>query len=514
MPHPNISTELNPNYNPKVLDNLSAVARDELIAAIDLGSNSFHLAVARVDKGEVRKVLSLSEKVQLGAGLDENNWLSNEVIERGVACLSRFGQYLDAVPKNNIRIVATNALRKAVNRRSFIDKVNGFLPVPVEVIAGREEARLIYLGVSHTNASSDRRLVIDIGGGSTEFIIGQGFDPIEIESLQMGCVAFTKKFFDDGKITEQAFNRTMNATETELLTIAKRYKKTGWTHTMGSSGTVKACYLAITELGIGTGITQNSMKKLKDYLIKLGHINKLELDSIKPHRRGVIAAGVAQLLAIMQVLEIESMDYSDGALREGVMYDMLGRQDTEDVQVRTVQAMGERYFVSPKQASLVKETALRLFDDNRESLKVDDGDRVLLGYAADLHEIGLAISHSSYHNHTSYLLKYSDMFGFSRDEQDKMALLTLYQRRKLKPESLSEIRANGGVALVYLCLILRLSVLAHQSRSRHSAKISLTISDKKWKITLADGNHREILLHQLADEVGQFAKWGVSLTLQ
>ncbi len=197
-----ISENLNPRMNPSVLDNLSA-DKDNLLAAIDLGSNSFHLAVARLDRGEVRKILSLSDKVQLAAGLDENNVLSEEAMQRGLNCLANFNQYLDAVPKNKIRIVATNALRKAVNREEFIARANKILSVPIELIAGREEARLIYLGVSHTNAGTDKRLVIDIGGGSTEFIIGKGFDPIETESLQMGCVAFTKKFFNDGKISQK-----------------------------------------------------------------------------------------------------------------------------------------------------------------------------------------------------------------------------------------------------------------------------------------------------------------------
>lgn len=191
----------------------SNLSKDELLGAIDLGSNSFHLAIARLDHGEVRKIASISEKVQLAAGLDENNILSEEAIQRGIDCLRRFSQHISAVDSSRLRIVATNALRKAANANEFIKRANVLLPKPIEVIAGREEARLIYLGVSHSNASTDKRLVIDIGGGSTEFIIGQGFEPIETESLQMGCVSFTRKFFDDGKITEQAFDAAMNATK-------------------------------------------------------------------------------------------------------------------------------------------------------------------------------------------------------------------------------------------------------------------------------------------------------------
>lgn len=387
------------------------------------------------------------------------------------------------------------------------------LPVPVELIAGREEARLIYLGVSHTNAAIDKRLVIDIGGGSTEFIIGQGFEPIEIESLQMGCVAFSQKFFADGKITQKAFENATKATETELLVIAKRYKKTGWSEVIGSSGTVKACYLAIKELGFGEEITLLGMKKLKKYLIDLGDAKKISLESIKPHRQGVFASGVAELYAIMKVLDIERMTYSDGALREGVMYDMLGRQDHEDVQHRSVESMGQRYSVSQKQAGLVALTAKRLFDKNAKSLGLTHKDGDLLGYAARLHEIGLAVSHSNYHQHSAYLLRYSDMFGFSGSEQEQLAMLALYHRRKLKNDSLSDVQAVGGRSLVALCLLLRLSVLAHQSRSRHSAAIELLVQGNTWTVSVGQGNHAGLIVHQLYADKAQFAKWGVDLVV-
>lgn len=502
-----------PVINPDVLDELSRLKKDELLAAIDLGSNSFHLAVARLDHGEVRKVLSLSDKVQLAAGLDDKNHLTEEAMARGLACLSRFNEYLAAVPKERIRAVATNALRKAENREVFIERASEVLSVPIEVIAGREEARLIYLGVSHTNASIDKRLVIDIGGGSTEFIIGEGFTPIETESLQMGCVAYTKKFFNDGKITQKAFDNAMKATQTELLTIAKRYKKTGWSHVMGSSGTIKAAYLTIKELGYDEKITLPAMKKLKKYLIDLGDASRIELDSIKPHRTPVFAAGVAELYAIMKVLEIEEMDYSDGALREGVMYDMLGRQDHEDVQLRSVEALAERYSVSQKQAALVTNTALRLFDANAAALGLSLADRDLLIYAAKLHEIGLAVSHSNYHHHTSYLLKHSDMFGFSTSDQLKLAYITLYQRRKLKNEAAFDVVKAGGRTLLALCLLLRLSVMAYQARSRHSASVDLSVTGETWTVTVAEGYQAELIRHQLEADAAQFAKWGVRLVV-
>lgn len=484
---------------------------DGKLAAIDIGSNSFHLAVARLDFGEVRKVVSLSDKVQLAGGLDDNNRLSDEIMARGVRCLTQFANYLEGIDHRFIRVVATNALRKAVNADDFVHRANAVLPVPIEIISGREEARLIYLGVSHTNASAEQRLVIDIGGGSTEFIIGQGFEPILAESLQMGCVAFTKKFFADGKINQQSINQAMNATQNELFAIAKRYKKTGWSHVMGSSGTIKAVFLAIQELDFGESITLEGVEKLLAYLIDVGDSDNMALLSVKSHRERVFAAGVAELFAIMQGLGIDKMDYSDGALREGVLYDMLGRQTHEDVQGRSVQAIAERYSVSHKQATLVADTCWRFFKDNQSALGLDDGDGDLLYFAAQLHEVGLAVSHSNYHEHSSYLLKHADMFGFSRSEQEKLSLMARFHRRKLKAEQLDEVKRLGGQKLVYLCLLLRLAVLAHQSRSRHSARLNLMVEQDKWRVHIGEGNHQTAIGYQLFADSSQFAKWGIKL---
>ncbi|STZ62837.1 Exopolyphosphatase [Moraxella lacunata] len=494
----------------------TGLSRDELLGAIDLGSNSFHLAIARLDHGEVRRIASISEKVQLGAGLDENNVLSEEAMERGIDCLKRFLPHVSEISPDRLRVVATNALRKAVNAQEFIRRANAFLPKPIEVIAGREEARLIYLGVSHSNASTDKRLVIDIGGGSTEFIIGQGFEPIEMESLQMGCVSFTRKFFADGRISERAFDGAMTATQTELLSIAKRYKKTGWDNAIASSGTAKACKLVLEELGFAKDvITLDGMIKLKKHLIKLGNIDKITFEGVKAHRQAVFPAGVAELLAIMQTLDIKELYYSDGALREGVMYDMLGRLDNEDVRDRSVSALAERYSVDFKQAGRVMTTCGRLFDMVKADLGFDDEDRDLLRRASNLHEIGLAVGHSNYQRHSAYLLEFSDIAGFAQTGQASMAQIALNHRRKLKSENLDIIENLGGRKLAYLCLILRLAVTANHSRTIKSAPIYLSIGKDKdhWKITLGDGLHKELIVNELNNDIAQFAKWGVKLSV-
>lgn len=495
------------------INDAAAIGKDELLGAIDLGSNSFHLAIARLDHGEVRKVASMSEKVQLAAGLDENNLLTEEAIVRGLECLHRFAQLVTDVSPARLRIVATNALRKAVNAQEFIKRANLLLPKPIEIIAGREEARLIYLGVSHSNAGTDRRLVLDIGGGSTEFIIGQGFDPIETESLQMGCVSFTKKFFADGKITEAAFEAAAKATTAELLSITKRYKRVGWDNAIGSSGTVKAAHLVLKELGCSEeSITIEGMLKLKKHLLKLGSVDKINFEGVKSHRQAVFPAGVAELLTIMQVLEIDELGYSDGALREGVMYDMLGRLNHEDVRDRSVSALAERYSVDVKQAGRVTNRAAKLFEQTKDSLGFGRSDADLLRRAASLYEIGLAVGHSNYQRHSAYLLEHSDIAGFSQMGQAMMAQLVLHHRRKLKVDALEMVEGLGGRKLAYLCLILRLAAQSCLSRTTKAAGIDLqVIKPNHWKVVVGFGLHEELIISHLQQDVAQFAKWGVKL---
>jgi exopolyphosphatase/guanosine-5'-triphosphate,3'-diphosphate pyrophosphatase len=441
---------------------------EELLAAIDMGSNSFHLAIARVDHGEVKKVASMSEKVQLAAGLDENKNLTEAAQQRGLACLARFVGRLTAVQSNRLRIVATNALRQAKNGHEFIQKAAEILPKPIEIIAGREEARLIYLGVSHTMANSGRRLVIDIGGGSTELIIGEEFEPIHTESLQMGCVAYTKAYFADGEISKSSFEKAVVAARKELYSIANTYKEAGWDTVAGSSGTIKACRQITVNMGWSNeqeNLTREGLEKLKDRLLKFKHVSEMEFDGLKEDRRAVLPAGLAILYAVFDVLNIDKLVYSDGALREGVMYDLLGRFQHEDIRDRSVQALMGRYNSDPKQAGRVVKTAQHLFDSVAEALKLNNEDSDLLRRAAYLHEIGLAISHSSYHRHGAYLLQHSDIPGFSQIDQNYLSHLVSNHRRKLRQDAKTEALKAGGNKIVYLSLLLRLAVLVNASRS-------------------------------------------------
>ena len=493
---------------------------EELLAAIDMGSNSFHLAIARVDHGEVKKVASMSEKVQLAAGLDENKNLTEAAQQRGLACLARFVGRLSSVQSNRLRIVATNALRQAKNGHEFIQKAAEILPKPIEIIAGREEARLIYLGVSHTMANSGRRLVIDIGGGSTELIIGEEFEPIHTESVQMGCVAFTKAYFAEGEISTKAFDKALTAARKEMSGLVNTYKSASWDTVVGSSGTIKACRQIAVNMGWSDdqeNLTREGLEKLKDKLLKYKHIAEIEFDGLKEDRRAVLPAGVAILYAVFELLNIDKLVYSDGALREGVMYDLLGRFQHEDVRDRSVHALMGRYGADPKQAERVVETAQKLFDSVAESLKMNSDDSDLLRRAAYLHEIGLAISHSGYHRHGAYLLQHSDIPGFSQIDQNYLSHLVAHHRRKLRSEAKTDVQKVGGIKLVHLSLLLRLAILLNHSRSDEMLPaIELTIeNEQQWQLSVSgDSKQWPLLVADLHDEQVQFKNWDIVLNIQ
>jgi exopolyphosphatase / guanosine-5'-triphosphate,3'-diphosphate pyrophosphatase len=462
----------------------------------------------------------MSEKVQLAAGLDENKNLTEAAQQRGLACLSRFVGRLGSVQPNRLRIVATNALRQAKNGHEFIQKAAEILPKHIEIIAGREEARLIYLGVSHTMVNSGRRLVIDIGGGSTELIIGEEFEPIHTESLQMGCVAFTKAFFVDGEINQKSFDKAVVAARKELSGIANTYKEAGWDTVVGSSGTIKACRQITVNMGWSNEkeeLTRDGLDKLKEKLLKYKHVAEMEFDGLKEDRRAVLPAGIAILYAIFDVLELDKLVYSDGALREGVMYDLLGRFQHEDIRDRSVQALMGRYNADPKQAERVVNMAQHLFDGVADSLKLTTEDSDLLRRAAYLHEIGLAISHAGYHRHGAYLLQHSDIAGFSQIDQNHLSHLVAHHRRKLRSDARVDVMKVGGNKLVYLCLLLRLAVLLNHSRSDQMLPaIELTVGNaQQWQLSVS-GNAAQwpLLVADLHDEQAQFKHWDVELDIQ
>lgn len=437
-----------------------------LIAAIDLGSNSFHMVVAKAQNGEIRILERLGEKVQLAAGIDDERQLNEESMQRGLDCLKRFAQLINGMPPGAVRIVGTNALREARNRVEFIRRAEEILGHPVEVISGREEARLIYLGVSHTLADTPgKRLVADIGGGSTEFIIGQRFEPLLRESLQMGCVSYTQRYFKDGKVTPARYAQAYTAARLEIMSIEHALHRLTWDEAIGSSGTIRAIGLALKAGGHGTGeVNATGLAWLKRKLIKLGDVEKIDFEGIKPDRRAIFPAGLAILEAIFDALELQRMDHCEGALREGVLYDLLGRHHHEDVRERTLSSLMERYHVDLEQAARVERKALHAFDQVAEDWDLDDGVwRELLGWAAKVHEVGLDIAHYHYHKHGAYLIEHSDLAGFSREDQQMLALLVRGHRRNIPRDKFADFGSDGS-KLIRLCVLLRFAILFHHIR--------------------------------------------------
>lgn len=462
-----------------------------LIAALDLGSNSFHMVLARTNNGEMRILERLGEKVQLAAGIDETTRLLDEAaMQRGLDCLRRFAQLVNHLPQGAVRVVGTNALREARNRAEFIRRAEEIVNHQVEVVSGREEARLIYLGVSHTfPGRAGRRLVADIGGGSTEFIIGEHFESQLRESLQMGCVSYTQRFFRDGKITPARYAQAYTAARVELMGIEHALRRLGWQESIGASGTIRAVGQAIKGGGYSNGeVTTEGIGWLKRRLFKLGDVERIDMDGIKPDRRGVFPAGLAILEAIFDALELDSMTHSEGALREGVLYDLLGRHHREDVRDRTLSFLMERYHVDTEHAARVEAKALEAFDQVAESWGLDDEWlRELLGWAARIHEVGLDIAHYHYHKHGAYLIEHSDLPGFSRQDQQMLALLVRGHRRNIPKQKFEEL-SEEGVKLTRLCVLLRFAILFHHIRGAQQAPAyRLSVDGDSLDVVFADG---------------------------
>lgn len=431
-----------------------------LLAALDLGSNSFHLIVARVEHGEIRPIERIGEKVQLAAGI-EKGVLSGEAIERGLDCLSRFRQVLGSLKPDLVRVVGTNALRAAKNSRDFTAPAETVLGTPIEIISGREEARLVYLGVAHTLADDEySRLVVDIGGGSTEFAIGQRFEAKLLESLHMGCVSYMKRFFPDGHISEKRFRKAYEAASLEVLNITGAYREIGWQECIGSSGTLLATEMVLKEQGwVSEGITPKALGKLCKKLFTYHHVDELTLPGLDENRRGVFPSGLAIACALVDMLGIERMCVSNGALREGVVYDMAGRLGHEDVRERSVSALMHRYSVDQQTANRVEVMAGRLYSHVQDHWELDSEDLLLLRWAARLHEVGLAIAHSQFHRHGEYVIYNSDLPGFSNRDQRALALLVRGHRRKFPVELFAELPSRQRSHLEHMCLLLRLAVL-------------------------------------------------------
>ncbi|MBY4676920.1 exopolyphosphatase [Marinobacterium arenosum] len=468
-----------------------AVAPGQLLAAIDLGSNSFHMVVARLEQGELKPVEVMSEKVQLAAGLNADKMLDEDAQQRAFDCLSRFAQRIQDLPRDAVRITGTNALREARNSQEICEQVERILGVSLEIISGREEARLIFLGVSHSQPDNHgRRLVVDIGGGSTECIIGERFEALELESLHIGCVSYTQQFFADGKISKSRFKAAETAAMQELQSIRGRYKQLGWTSNVGSSGTVKAINNACTALGLSNDmITAQALQALRDKILQYDHTDEIDIDTIKPERCAVLPAGIAILSAIFQTLDIDQMSFSDGALREGLLYEMAGRLRHEDVRERTISALMQRYHVDIAQANRVETTALLALAQAKKDWQLEhESYHDMLSWAARTHEIGLTISNSQYHKHSAYLLAHSDLPGFTNLDQLLLGTLARGHRRKFPKEEFKQLPKRLQEPYRQLCILLRLAVILHRNRSiNRPPAFSIEAEERQLTLRFPDG---------------------------
>ncbi|MFP4062537.1 MAG: exopolyphosphatase [Halochromatium sp.] len=446
----------------------SPPAPSDSFAAVDLGSNSFHLLVARADGGSLQVIDRYKEMVRLGEGLTEDKGLLPEVAERALACLERIGQRLRGLAPANVRVVGTNTLRQLRPGIGFIEQAEAVLGHPIEVIAGREEARLVYLGVAHGLAIGDeKRLVVDIGGGSTELIVGQGFKATLRESLHMGCVSISRHYLPGDKITAKAMDRAELACALEIRPVRELFRHSGWSTATGSSGTIKAIATVIAAEGWSDdGISAAGLARLRAALIDCGKVSAFAFKGLSEERRAVFAGGVAVLRAVFQALEIERMRASDEALREGLIYEMVGRVHHEDVRERTVATLCRRFDIDREHAGRVRATALELLAQLRDAWALHhENYPKMLGWAADLHEIGLAVSHSQYQKHGAYLLRNADLSGFTRQEQDALAALVLGHRRKFPVDVFMALPRPARDCGRRLAILLRLAVLMHRGRS-------------------------------------------------
>lgn len=451
---------LTPLYSPHHTDSTDELPDGSLLAALDLGSNSFHLLIGRLEHGEIRPVHTLAEKVQLAAGL-KGRKLSREAIERGLDCLKTFAQLLQSVEPSKIRVVGTHALRRASNRHAFTKPAQEILGVPVDVVYGREEARLVYLGVAHSLADDERsRLVVDIGGGSTEFIVGRRFEPTRLESLQLGCVSYANTFFANGKISKRRFNNALEQAMIEVSHIRKHYGAKHWSEAVGSSGTLQAIEALICMNGWrDEGIDIKSLERLQKSLLVYRHADEIPWEGLSDKRRPVFAAGLAITLGLFRVLQIEQMRTSSGALREGVVYDLMGRLRHEDVRERSISAMLARYNAEPSASDYVATTVKTLTVGVRKTWQLTNRDLELLLWAGRCHAIGVAISQKHYNRHSGYLLENSDLPGFSQGEQELIATLVNLQRGKLGQDKLNRMREKHGERALKMLVIMRLSVV-------------------------------------------------------
>ncbi|WP_421506795.1 exopolyphosphatase [Erwinia rhapontici] len=471
-------------------------------AAIDLGSNSFHMVIARVVDGAMQVLGRLKQRVHLADGLDSNNVLSEEAIQRGLGCLALFAERLQGFSPANVTIVGTHTLRQAINAEDFLQRAADVIPYPIEVISGHEEARLIFMGVEHTQPEKGRKLVIDIGGGSTELVIGEDFEPKLVESRRMGCVSFANMYFPGGVISKENFNRARLAAVQKLETLAWQYRLMGWQFALGASGTIKAACEVLLAMGEKEKlITPERLELLYNEVIKHKSFDALSLPGLSDERKGVFVPGLAILCGVFDALAIRELRLSDGALREGVLYEMEGRFRHQDIRSRTAQSLANHYAIDSDQARRVLETTELLYEQWRaqNTRQANPQLAALLKWAAMLHEVGLTINHSGMQRHSAYILQNTNLPGFNQDQQTLLATLVRYHRKGVKVEDMPRLTLFKRKQFLPLVFLLRLGTLLNNQRQATTkpSDLQLQTDDGNWTLTFPAGYFSQNNLVQL-----------------
>lgn len=459
------------------------------VAAVDLGSNSFHMIIAYVADDQLHVLDRLREPVRLASGLDEHRELSRDARERALACLNRFGQRLRLLPEDRVRAVGTNTLRRIRSPDSFLESAERALGYPIQVIYGREEARLIYSGVTlDLGEAQPQRLVVDIGGGSTEIVIGNGRQPHLLESLSLGAISHTQTYFPDGIVSKSAWNKAVVDARLHLEPIIRRYRAAGWDTALGASGSIKTIQRVCIAAGwTDRAITPAALHKLSRRLIKSKQIHAARLPGVSTDRRPIFPGAVAVLTAILDSLGIAEMTPSDKALREGLLLDLVDRDHNRDIREASVADAQRRYQLNTTHAARVADTSARLLQDVDHALPDAGSSRRLLHWAAQLHELGLAIAHKGYHKHGAYIVRNTDLQRFSQSEQAVLAALLRLQRGKCRFSALNDLPGNRRSVIEPLAILLRLAVLLHRGRDPDMRPpLHLKLDDKTLELTFDD----------------------------
>ena len=502
-------------------NNVDEQDSERLIAAVDLGSNSFHMIVAYLEEsGSIRVIDRIKEMVRLGAGLNRKNFLDIESQNRALDCLSRFAQRLQNIHSSDVRIAGTNTLRIAKNSNKFIKKAEKVLQHKIEVISGQEEARLVYHGAVYSLAELDNtRLVVDIGGGSTEIIIGKDQSPKMLESLHFGCVSITKKYFSDGVISSSRLKEADIFVLQEIESIRMRYLETGWEQCVGTSGSIRSISKVLLATGITDGtITDTGLKKLLKNLIDFGLIHTIKLDGLSSERQQVFIGGLVVLNAIFKSLKIKEMTASDGALREGLMLDIVGRIKYGDIREITIDQLMQRYNVRVDHSDNVVQSCVYILRQVEKKWLLDDeNDNRLLIWAACIHEIGLAISHSAHQKHGAYLALNSDCPGFSIQDQHVLSILVRFHRSKIIAKELDVLPGKLRTKIIYLMVILRISVVLNRTTPVYLDP-DYEIKFKKKSLTLVFPEHwfedNPLTIADLESEVDYLDAVGFELKIE